>query len=218
MKLKNMEVWGLPGGFVRKDKNVDDEAEAVLEERTGLRDIFLRQFYFFGHLNRNDAQHVQDLIENEVVDPAMEEWFQQRFVSVGYYALVEYSKVQQPIPDDTSAYCSWVPITELPELILDHEYIIKKAHNTLKRELNYQPIGLNLLPELFTMPELQALYETVLQKDLDRRNFRRKMLAYQILVDTNKKRTGVGHKAPILYSFDKLRYFAAMKDGFSSGW
>ncbi|MBL3655937.1 NUDIX hydrolase [Fulvivirga sp. 2943] len=218
MKLKNKDVWALPGGFVRKDKDVDDEAKAVLQERTGLTDIFLHQFHSFGSVSRQDPKHASDLVEMGVIDPTMEEWFKQRYVSIGYYALVEYSKVKLPIPDATSDYCSWVPINDLPKLVIDHESIIGKAHQTLKKELNYQPIGFNLLPELFTMPELQALYETLLQSKLDRRNFRRKMLAYGILIDTNQKREGVGHKAPILYRFDLEKYFSAIKDGFSSGW
>ena len=218
MKMKNSDLWALPGGFVRKDRNVDDEAAVVLELRTGVRDIFLRQFHFFGNVSRNVDGHPEQLVKKEIISPENQAWFEERFVSVGYYALVEHSKVQEPQPDHTSELCAWVSLNDLPELMLDHSIILKKAHHTLRLELNNQPIGLNLLPETFTMPELQALYETVLGKELDRRNFRRKMLSYDILIDTNEKRTGTSHKAPTLYKFDKDKYFTAMQDGFSTAW
>lgn len=218
LKLKNVEKWALPGGFVHKDKDVDTEAARVLKQRTGLEDIFLRQFHLFGDVDRNEPEHTGQMVANEIIPPELQGWFEQRFVTVGYYALVEYSRVQTPQADYTSEHCGWYRLNELPNLMLDHRKIAAKAHDTLKRELNYQPIGLNLLPEQFTMPELQALYETVLEKKLDRRNFRRKMLNYNILTPTDQHRTGLGHKAPLLYQFDAEKYHQAMLGGLNSGW
>ena len=218
LKMKKMDKWALPGGFVERDKNVDTEASNVLKRRTGLVNIFLHQFHLFGDTNRNQPNHASNLMKNGLINSQFKSWFEQRFITVGYYALVEYANVQAPKPDAISEKCEWVSITELPELILDHLQIIQKAHNTLKKELNHQPIGLNLLPEKFTMPELQALYETVLEKKLDRRNFRRKMLSYDILIQTDERRLGGAHKAPILYKFDKEKYNLAIEGGLKSGW
>ena len=211
-----MNKWALPGGFVRSDKDVDEAAKQILLKRTGLRNIFLHQFHLFGKKNRARKNHASSLVNKKVIMPDLQPWFEQRFVTVGYYALVEYSKVKKPRPDAISEAIEWCPITSLPQLILDHSDIIEKAHETLKKELNFQPIGLNLLPDEFTMPELQSLYETILGKKLDRRNFRRKMLGFDILTDTGKKRMGTAHKAPSLYSFEKIKYAAALKNGLQS--
>jgi ADP-ribose pyrophosphatase YjhB (NUDIX family) len=218
LKLKHLNKWALPGGFGDQDKDVDAEAAEVLKQRTGLENIFLRQFYLFGNVSRNDPDHVREMTEQGVISGAKKNWFNQRFVTVGYYALVEYSKVKKPTADFISEFCGWCALHEVPELMLDHDLILDRAHRTLKKELNNQPIGLNLLPDQFTMPELQALYETVLEKKLDRRNFRRKILSYDILVHTNERRTGVAHKAPMLYRFDKEKYREAMTNGFRSTW
>ncbi|MBR09066.1 MAG: NUDIX hydrolase [Rickettsiales bacterium] len=218
LKMKHMDKWALPGGFVEKHVDVDTEAINVLQRRTGLKDIFLHQFYLFGDVKRNHQGHAQNLVKQGVIKPELESWFNQRFITVGYYALVEYANVQEPTPDSVSEKCSWLPLKELPDLILDHAEIIRKAHETLKRQLIYQPIGINLLPEKFTMPELQALYETVLEKELDRRNFRRKMLGYDILIQTDERRKGGAHKAPILYKFDKKKYHHAIEKGLKTGW
>ncbi|MBR9920452.1 MAG: NUDIX hydrolase [Bacteroidetes bacterium] len=218
LKLKNQKLWSLPGGFVDRQKAVDSEAVEVLFRRTGLRDIFLRQFYLFGDTDRHLPGHANKLVATDVIPPELENWFDQRFVSVGYYALVEYSKVQAPRPDFSSDSCTWKNMKDLPDLMLDHEKIIQKAYQILKRELNDQPIGLNLLPDEFSMSELQALYETVLDRKLDRRNFRRKMLSYDILEDTGKRRTGGAHKSPRLYRFNEEKYHKAIEDGLRSLW
>lgn len=218
LKLKNLRKWALPGGFVRKNKDVDQEAHEVLKIRTGLDNIFLRQFFLFGNMDRNIKGHAAQLVKNNVIDEDLKDFFNQRFITVGYYALVEYSMVQKPTPDFISETCKWCSINEIPDMILDHRHIIEKAHETLKNELNNQPIGLNLLPKQFTMPEIQALYETVLEKKLDRRNFRRKMLKYNILITTDEKRKGVHHRAPLLYEFDLEKYHRANLAGLNSGW
>ncbi|MCO6493567.1 MAG: NUDIX hydrolase [Phaeodactylibacter sp.] len=218
LKLKNLDKWALPGGFVEKGKDVDEEAARVPEQRSGLKGIFLRQFHLFGSADRNDKGHAALLVEKKIIPGELKGWFEQRFVSVGYFALVEYSKVEHPKPDYTSEACEWRYLKDLPDMILDHKKIVAKAHEALKKELNYQPVGLDLLPDQFTMPELQALYETILEKQLDRRNFRRKILSYDILIPTDKHRTGVRHKAPLLYEFDREKYRRATLAGLNSGW
>ncbi len=218
IRMKNMDKWSLPGGFIDKEKNVDEAAKDVLKMRTGLSDIYLKQFSLFGERNRNSSEHVNELIIKSVIFEEDREWFDRRFMTIGYYALVEYSKVVAPTPDDFSDDISWFDIHEVPNLILDHKEILSKAYIELNREVNFHPIGIDLLEDEFTMTELQSLYETILGKSLDRRNFRRKMLNYGILVDTGKTRTGKGHKSPILYRFDQQKYMEAVESGFSSNW
>ena len=216
--MRGMDVWALPGGFVQKDEDVNRTAVRVLKQRTGLEDIFLQQFQVFGAVGRNSTDHLNGISDHELLTDDLREWLGQRFVTLGYYALVEYSHVQAPTPDFTSEACEWKSVNELPDLIFDHEEIVQAAYQTLKRHLNYHPIGLNLLPKQFTMPELQALYETVLDKKLDRRNFQRKMLSYDILIRTEKRRTGSAHKAPWLYEFDEEKYHTALEEGLRTIW
>lgn len=218
LKLKGQELWALPGGFVEKKEDVDQAVVRVLRERTGLEDIFLQQFYFFGDVDRNTPGHTDKLISGGAIPADWRTWFDQRFVTVGYYALVEYSRVKVPKPDFSSEICQWCSLTELPGLMLDHNQVLERAHTALRQHLNYEPIGLNLLPHQFTMPELQSLYETVLGRKLDRRNFQRKMLATDILIRTGQRRTGKPHKAPLLYEFDEKKYHLALKEGLRSVW
>lgn len=218
LKLKNIDQWALPGGFIEKNTDLEVEATNALKIRTGLDNIFLQQFYTFGDVARNDPDHPRMMVKENVIPEELFNWFKQRFISIGFYALVEYSKVKEPVPGPISDACEWCSINDLPPLMLDHRQILEKAYDTLKKELNYQPIGLNLLPKRFTIPELQTLYETILGKKLDRRNFRRKIMSFNILRSTNEHRTGVAHKAPLLYEFDEEKYNLANKAGLSSGW
>jgi 8-oxo-dGTP diphosphatase len=182
-----------------------------------LKDIFLKQFYVFGDPGRHDHEMDLELFKQSGRDPVKDHWFLQRFITVGYYALIEFSKAS-PRPDDISDACEWKSVDELPDMILDHREIADKALDTLRFQINYQPIGHKLLPVKFTMPELQKLYETILGKELDRRNFQRKMLAYGILKDLGERRKGGAHKAPYLYSFDVKKYNAALKIGLKGSW
>lgn len=218
LKMKNAEQWALPGGFVLKNEHVDTAATRVLQARTGLENIFLRQFYLFGDTRRNDMQLNEHLLKLQGVVCNEDHWFLQRFLSLGYYALVDFSETI-PRPDAISDACQWWDLHEVPALIHDHNQILKKALETLRTQLNYQPIGYNLLPEKFTMPELQKLYETILGKELDRRNFQRKILSYNILKKLNEvRKSGAAHKAPFLYSFDLEKYHKALDEGFNGGW
>ncbi len=218
VKMKNTGMYALPGGFVSADMDIDEAAVQVLQRRTGLRDIYLHQFKTFGRAGRTDSVYHDKLITAGVISEEARDFFEQRFISIGYYALVEYAEVDTPRLDDISDMINWYPVLDLPELMIDHEEILISAYQGLKRDIQHLPIGINLLPEEFTMPELQALYETILGHKLDRRNFRRKMLGYNILIDTGRKRTGGPHKAPIIYTFNKVNYYQYLKDGFKVGW
>lgn len=129
-------------------------------------------------------------------------WLLDRFTTVGYYALVDYTRAI-PIPDLLSDKCEWHDLNALPKLMLDHKTIVEKALETLRAELDRKLIGFNLMPEHFTMADLQSLYETVLGGKLLRTSFQRKMLNLEILERVDKKYTGEAHKAPYLYRFRK---------------
>lgn len=217
IKHRNRNMWALPGGFVGREEPVDAAASRVLKDRTGLNEIFLQQFHVFGDPARSPKEfHLQDL-KKDGIKATDDLWILQRFVTIGYYALVDFSKVIHAA-DHLLEKWVWWDIQNLPSLILDHRKILDAALTNLRMQLHYQPIGYNLLPEKFTMPELQKLYETILGKKLDRRNFQRKMMGFGILLRLNEIKKGVAHKAPFLYSFDLKKYNRALKDGLNIGW
>jgi len=212
LKWKGSGQWCLPGGFVMKEEPINDSATRILKERTNLESIYLKQFQVFGDPQRerkkDEFLSLQGVTKNS--------WIMQRFITIGYYALVEFSKVT-PDPDLLSEECKWWDIHKIPKLVYDHNSILATALETLRRSLNDYPVGYNLLPEKFTMPELQTLYETILDKLIDRRNFQKKMLALGILERLKERKTGGAHKAPYLYRFDKKKYEKAMKQGLKLG-
>jgi hypothetical protein len=208
VQMKDDQLWALPGGYVLKTETLNEAASRILQQRTGAANIYLQQFRVFSDLNRSEGffEEFEDTI-----------WNKQRFLSIGFYALVDYSQVNLVV-DEISDACEWKSIDELPELMMDHRAIFDKALVTLRKQLNYKPIGYNLLPEKFTMPELQKLYEIILGKKLNRGNFYRKMLRYDILIKLDEIRKGGAHKAPDLYQFDVEKYQLALENGFSEGW
>jgi ADP-ribose pyrophosphatase YjhB (NUDIX family) len=217
LRMKKTGQWALPGGFVQEDESMEVAASRVLKERTGLDKIFLRQFYVFSDPERAKTNPaVADIVDSGMTFPD-EQWFKQRFISVGFYALVEFSQVQ-PTPDVLSDVCEWINLEEIGTLMMDHNAIVNKALETLRLQLSFQPIGYNLLPEKFTMSELRRLYETILGVELDRRNFQRKMLAYNILERLEEVRQGAAHKAPGLYRFNTMNYERALADGLNGKW
>jgi len=226
LKMKGLDQLSLPGGFMRREETLEAAAIRTLKERTGLENIFLQQYHVFSDPGRGDPVGIDgrdepggrlEALRKLGMHPAKLEWFGQRFISVGFYALVEFSRVE-PKPDILSETCQWYGLEEHGTLVLDHDLILSTALSTLRMQLNHQPIGYNLLPRKFTMPELQKLYETILGKKLDRRNFQRKMLSYGILHVLDEKRTGVAHKAPYLYSFQLRNYQKALRSGLEAGW
>lgn len=217
LKMKHIDIWALPGGFVLKEEDVEDAATRVLQSRTGLDNIFLRQFHLFGQPGRSKHDFNAELLKKRQVPFDGSHWFLQRFMTLGFYALVEYSSAT-PRPDNNSDACEWWDLQQVPALMQDHNQILDKALEALRLQLAYQPIGYNLLAEKFTMPELQKLYETILGKQLDRRNFQRKMLTYDILERLDERRSGVAHKAPYLYRFNQEKYQQALQQGLQGGW
>lgn len=185
--------WALPGGFVRMDEDLEQAARRELAEETGISKVFLEQLYTFGAVER---------------DP------RGRVISVAYYALVNLSEHAVKAATD-ARNAAWFPVADLPPLAFDHERIVESALQRLKGKVRYQPIGFELLPRKFTLSQLQKLYETVLERELDKRNFRKKVLSLGVLLELNEVQQDVAHRAARLYGFDEDRYRRLVKKGFN---
>lgn len=185
--------WALPGGFVQMAESVDEAAVRELREETGVEDVFLEQLYTFGAVGR---------------DP------RDRIISVAYYALINLQSHPVQAASDASD-ARWFELAELPALGFDHREILDCAIARLRAKIRYEPIGFELLPKAFTLSQLQTLYEQVLERPLDKRNFRKKLLKMNLLIDTGKKEKDVAHRAAQLYQFDMERYWTSKENGFS---
>ena len=194
----------LPGGYIRKDEDLDDAALRLLQERTGLKNIYLEQFYTSGGTKRSQEKIVREIIQKIVGTISHSSWLEQRFVSVCYYALVDDNKVD-PRPEPFFTEFKWFEISRIPKLLFDHNSIIKKAISRLQSDLNEKPVGFNLMSDTFTMAQLQKLYEAVYQVKFVRTNFQRKILGLNVLERLKKQYNGKAHKAPYLYRFKKSR-------------
>lgn len=200
LEYHNTGLFALPGGFVKRDESLDDAAERGVRERTGLDQIYLEQFYTFGSMTRSDPQAMERILDENGMDRQKYKWMLDRFLSVSYYALINYDEVT-PRPDAFSDNINWYPIDELPSLMMDHGQIVKKALEVLRDNLDKKLIGMNLLPTKFTMKQLQQVYEAILGENLRRTTFQRRILGMDILERHEKLYQGKAHKAPYLYSF-----------------
>ncbi|MBO0947970.1 NUDIX hydrolase [Fibrella forsythiae] len=203
------DFWALPSGYIGQDEGIGQAARRILEERTGIQTIYLDQFCVFGDAERSNAQVLERLISlngDKLVERGLNskalEWITRRFVSIGYYALVDINKVI-PRKNEIDESIEWYPITQLPTLIMDHNEMVAKALETLRLNLDQKLIGFNLLPETFTMKELQELYEAIFDKPFPRNNFQKKILDLNVLERLEKKFTGAANKAPYLYRFQQ---------------
>jgi 8-oxo-dGTP diphosphatase len=176
----------LPGYFVKQRESLDDAADRIVYELTGLRDLPMRQFHTFGDVDRHP---------------------QGRVITVGYYALIRINGQKDLRPINSYARKAiWHSVNDLPKLAFDHSDIFNTGFSKIRRRLNYQPIAFDLLPEKFTLTQLQILYEAILNKKLDKRNFRKKMLSYGFLKELVEKQKGVSYRAAKLYKFDRRKY------------
>ncbi|HMG88480.1 MAG TPA: NUDIX domain-containing protein [Chryseolinea sp.] len=198
MEYHNTGMFALPGGFVGIREDLNDAVRRGLKERTGLDQIYLEQFYTFGNLARHNPEIMRTILKANELEPSDKEWLLDRFISVAYYALINYKDVV-PQPDALSDSCEWYSVDKLPELILDHRAIVSKAIDTLRDNLDRKLM--NLLPERFTMKELQQTHEAILGEKLRRTTFQRKMLGAELLIRHKKRFSGKAHKAPYEYSF-----------------
>ena len=185
--------WALPGGFVHVDESLEEAARRELQEETGLSRVFLEQLYTFGKPDRDPREHV---------------------VTVAHYALVKLSVHSVKAATD-ARNAAWFDVSDLPKLAFDHEEIIEIALQRLKGKVRYEPIGFELLPPKFTLTQLQHLYEAIVEAPLDKRNFRKKILAMDLLIETDEIEKDVAHRAARLYRFDEAKYRQLKKKGFN---
>jgi ADP-ribose pyrophosphatase YjhB (NUDIX family) len=188
----------LPGDFITINEDLDMAASRTLEELTGLRDIYLSQFAVFGNPGR-------------ISEPVDMEWLLDttgleihRVVTAAYYSLINIGETNTEFAIKNSA--SWIDVKQVPKLAFDHADIIEKGLKHLQHRLRNEPIGFELLPEKFTIRELQTLYEVILDCTLDNRNFRKKILKSKYLVQLDEKQSGVAHKPAYYYRFDRNIY------------
>lgn len=182
--------WAFPGGFLNMDEDALAGARRELKEETGLEDAFIEQFHTFSEPGR---------------DP------RGRVITIAHYALV---KIQEVEGGDDAAQAIWFPIGEVPPLAFDHDRILRMAMSRLKERIHFEPVGFELLPDVFTMPQLQNLYEAILEVHFDRRNFASKMLKLGILEDTGDRPAGASSRIPVSYRFNKEKYNELKAKGF----
>ena len=182
--------WAFPGGFLKMDETAEEGALRELREETGLERAYIQQFHTFSDPHR---------------DP------RERVITIAYYALV---KIQEVHGGDDAASARWFPLSEIPSLAFDHDYILRMATQRLREEIHFQPVGFELLPEKFTIKELQALYEAILGISFDRRNFAKKMLHLEILTELDETIWPTPKREAKLYRFNPDKYEELKQKGF----
>lgn len=206
--------WTVTGGYVRRTESIEEAAARIATSRTGLKNLYLKQFAAFGHPRRtvDNGFTAAQLSRLTGVEVRPDAWIFDYFVSVAFYTLTEFSKVEvtrSPIEAD----CAWWPVNPLPPMLFDHEQIIREALTAMRLHIAHFPIGYRLLETKFTLPEIRSLYETILGRTLDDRNFAKKLMATGILIKLDETRSIGAHRSPYLYRFDKSKYEEALKTG-----
>lgn len=185
--------WALPGGNIRLDEDLDEAAQRVLFELTSVENLYMEQLYSFGDVNRFPLFRV---------------------ITIAYYALVKPERYKL-FPGPKASEVKWFNLDEIPPLPFDHDNILKEALKQLRKNIRYNPIGFELLPKKFTLTELQSLYECILNRELDKRNFRKKILSMNLLEKLDEKQMDVAHRRPHLYRFEKKNYQKLKQSGFN---
>lgn len=183
-----MGNWSLMGGFVQENESVDDAAKRVLAELTGLDDVYMEQVGSFGAIDRDPGERV---------------------ISVAYYALVNINEYDRDLVQQHNAF--WVNINELPPLIFDHPAMVEKARTLMQQKASTEPIGFNLLPRLFTLSQLQSLYEAIYGESIDKRNFRKRIAEMDYIEKTDKIDKTGSKRGAALYQFNEKAYRKAPK-------
>jgi 8-oxo-dGTP diphosphatase len=185
-------MWALPGGFVQEDEDLNDAAQRILTELTGLNKVFMQQVQAFGDVSRFPVRRV---------------------VTIAYFAFVK-PEIYTITPGLLTEEAAWVNVDAVPDLVFDHNHILESTIQTVRRKIRNEPIGFEMLPDRFTLPEFQKLYEAVLDRKMDKRNFRKKILKMSLLVPSGETQKGVKHRAARLYRFDELVYNDLKEKGF----
>ncbi len=188
----NQGEWSLIGSFVELQEDVDQAALRILQEITGLEDVFFKQLGAYGKADR---------------DPGY------RCISIAQYALIRIGEYDKELVEKHGAY--WYKLDEVPPLVLDHDQMVQDALLELRNKARHQPIGFELLPEKFTIPQLQSLYESIYQRELDSRNFRRKVFSLGVLRKLNEKDKSTSKKGAWLYRFDNDNYQTLLRSGYN---
>jgi 8-oxo-dGTP diphosphatase len=183
-------MWAFPGGFMHMDETAEEGAKRELKEETSLTANYIEQFYTFTDPNR---------------DP------RERVITIAYFALV---KIQDVVGGDDARRAQWFAMDEIPQLAFDHDRILRKATECLRERIHFQPVGFDLLPEKFTLKELQMLYEAILGVHFDRRNFAKKMLHFDLLNQLEETVWPTPKREAFLFSFNKEKYFELKQKGF----
>ena len=184
--------WSLIGSFVKLEEDVSSAAKRVLEEITGLTNVFMEELKTYGVADR---------------DPGY------RCISIGQYALIRLNEYDRELVEQHGAV--WHDVNELPDLVLDHRQMVEDALRELKTKARYRPIGFELLPEKFTIPQLQSLYEAIYQKELDSRNFRKKVMSHNVLIKLDEKDKSTSKRGAYLYKFDHDTYEKLIRSGYN---
>jgi len=187
-----IDKWALPGGFIKRDEDLDHAAARILEEITNVDNIYMEQINAFGAVDRYPLERV---------------------ITIGFYALINPGK-HNIVPGTGAKTARWFNINKMPKLVFDHMEIFDYALDKLRKKVRYAPIGFELLPEKFTLTMIQKLYEAVLGIEFDVRNFRKKLLKMNLLIKLDEKQDGVAHRAANLYKFDKAIYRELTDKGF----
>lgn len=211
---QGLNKWTVSGGYIKRTETIEEAAERIARQRTGLENLYLKQFKAFGNPLRTKDSLASVKLIGEITGVRIdkENWMSDYFVTLGFYTLTEFDKVK-PTGEYYTEECEWWDILNLPSLFLDHRLIIEEALKSLRLHIYQFPIGYELLPEKFTLPEITSLYETILEKKLDDRNFAKKLLATGIITKLNERRNIGPHRSPFLYVFNKEKYDEALKNG-----
>jgi 8-oxo-dGTP diphosphatase len=184
--------WSLIGSFVKENESVSIAAKRVLQESTGLENVFMEQLGCYGASDRDPGDRV---------------------ISIAHYALIRLGEQKEQLTESHRAH--WFDVDQVPDLILDHKEMVDHALDKLRRKARYRPLGFELLPEKFTLPQLKLLYDSIYQKELDRRNFRKKILSMNILEKLDEKDKTTSRKGAFLYRFNKTEYDYLVTKGFN---
>jgi ADP-ribose pyrophosphatase YjhB (NUDIX family) len=210
----SLDKWTVTGGYIKRTESIEEAADRIARLRTGLKNLFLQQFRSFGNPERgiDSGKNPENMSKLSGIEIPPDLWIFDRFVSVGFYTLTEFSMVEIK-KWSHDADCRWWPVNDLPPKMFDHQLIITEALRSLRMHIAFFPIGYELLPEKFTLPEINRLYATILGRPLDERNFQKRLLTSGVVVKTAETRKIGAHRSPFLYKFDKQRYDEGLKSG-----
>jgi 8-oxo-dGTP diphosphatase len=183
--------WSLSGGFVLENESLDEAAGRILLNLTGLESIYMKQSYSYGEVQRDPGDRV---------------------ISVAYFALIPVMDIDAKLAGINSVH--WCSLTKLPDLIFDHSDMVNKALSDLQNQIRVKPVGFELLPERFTLVQLQDLYEAIYQRSIDKRNFRKKILSMGILEKLDEKERATSKRGAFYYRFNEEKYKTLKENGF----